>query len=334
MSESPPIPTQLALRLALYRQSFEDFAHDVLKIQTKEHGIQPFALRPYQHDLVVAMQAQEAAKGWVRQIWLKSRQLGASTLAQGWIFHRTILHPNVNSIVVAHDIGIAETIFQMARRFYLNLPPEMRPTIRHSTKQGITFANPSDKRFTLSPGLDSRIIVATAKNIRAGAGGTFHHVHLSEAARYPNPEEIEASTLQSVGFVRGTTVIIESTARPEGQWFHKMCQEAWEGRSPYEFHFRGWHQDATCTLPLDPGEVIGPDTAYERNIVKSHAITPEQLKWRRTALSAMRGDEAAFMRGVPLTVEEAFTSRDAAVIPHAHLVVLREGVCAPQFTRP
>ena len=323
--------TRTAALLALYKHDFPLFARQALKIQIKEQGLVPFKLLPFQSRLHDAAKAQEARRGFIRQIWLKSRQIGSSTLAQGIVFHRTIMNSHFNSIVVAHDIGIAELLFQMSRRFYANLPLELRPTVRHATKQGLVFNTPTEKVSVLSPGLDSKIIVATAKNIHAGAGGTFHAVHLSEAARYPNPEEIETSTLQATGLVKGTVVIIESTARPEGRWFFEMCEMAKKGASPFEFHFEPWTADHTCQIPLDPGEQIGPETPYEHQIVRDHLVQPAQLKWRRLKLAEMRDDEPLFMREFPISEEEAWMRQDVAIFPLAHRRILREGVAPPRY---
>ena len=138
----------------------------------------PLVLRPFQTRLFEKIDRQLARTGMVRQVWLKSRQIGGSTLAQGLMFWRAAMNPYVNAIVVAHDVGIAQALFFMSRRFYDNLDPSLQPMVRYSTRTELTFDNPSDRDRGMSRGLNSKIIVATARNVHSGAGGTFNFCHL------------------------------------------------------------------------------------------------------------------------------------------------------------
>lgn len=174
-----------AAKLLAYRRDFPTFARRELKIQTKgdaragsSAAIVPFKLFTFQRRLFEQMAAQQERQGIVRQVWLKSRQLGSSTLSQGVLFWRTALFSNTNSIVVAHDDGTAKKIFEMSQRFYDRLSPDIRPMSRYRTKGTLEFENPNDRARVTTPGLNSRLTISTAKNIHSGAGGTFHNVQL------------------------------------------------------------------------------------------------------------------------------------------------------------
>ncbi len=321
-----------AARLALYRADFPRFAAEQLKIVTKDPGepVKPFHLYPFQSLLYQRAADQFKRRGWVRQVWLKGRQGGFSTIGQGIIFWRTVLHPNTNALVIAHDVGASQTIFQMARRFYEHLDPALKPMVRYSTKQELVFDNPSDRDRPGLRGLNSRIIVATARNLHSGAGSTLHCVHLSEAARYPNAVEIESAVLQAVPMKSNSFVIIESTARPEGHWFREQCDMAIDGRSPYEFQFVPWTEDPSCAVPLDPGEVLALESD-ERDLQRQFHLTAEQLKWRRLKLAEKRWNIDEFSMDYPLTYEEAWIMREFGVFPVHQLRALYAGLLAPRF---
>jgi hypothetical protein len=337
---------QAAVRLHLFRESFELFATHELKIQTKEGGspIRPFLLRLFQQRLVAAMEAQRQSQGFVRQAWLKGRQVGSSTLSLAYVFWRTVLFDNVNSIVVAHDEGTAEKLFQMVQRFYDRLSPEIRPMVRYRTKGSIEFENPNAKDRLLRPGRNSRLTIATAKNIHSGAGGTYHCVVLSEAARYPHPEEIVSSTLQAVPSQSDTIIIVESTARPEGRWFYNLCLAAQsdEDANPYEYQFINWLDDPTCIIPVPDGGLLPAPLGDERrligmtpeeiHLVRQHHLSPEQLMFRRVKLAGdFMNDELLFGQEYPLDFNDAWVPRGLAVWPRDHLALLARGLAAPLF---
>src|SRR5262245_12559105 len=149
-----------AAQLALYRQDFPRFAAEQLKIMRRDIGLSPFKLLPFQERLYRRWDEQRRARGWIRQLILKNRQIGSSTLAQGVIFWRTVLNPYTNSMVVAHDAPAAETIFQMAKRYYAHMDDWLRPMVRYDTKDILLFdAKPGDKGKIR--GLQSRINVAS-----------------------------------------------------------------------------------------------------------------------------------------------------------------------------
>ena len=326
---APPSALKQAVLLAKYRQDFGRFAQDQLKILTKRAQLEPFALYPYQQRLLDRIEAQRKRFGFVRQIWLKSRQLGTSTLTQGYLFRRTALWPYTNTLVIAHNEEVSQKIFGMTRRFYDNMAPWLRPMVRYDTKSELVFENPNQDRDT-NPGLMSRIEVATAKNIHSGAGGTYHALQLTEAARYANAKEIEASVLRAVPLVEGSIVIMESTAHTQGDWFRAQCDAARAGLSHYEFHFIGYNEDPTAWVALEPGETLDYDED-ELDLIKTYQLVPEQLKWRRFILNEMLGDIDAFNQENPIDYEDAWVTKELAVFPIAQLRVLQGGLASPKL---
>ena len=66
-------------RLALYRNDFERYARDCLRIKTKDGDITPFRLNRAQRFLHDKLEEIRQRTGLVRALVLKGRQAGVST---------------------------------------------------------------------------------------------------------------------------------------------------------------------------------------------------------------------------------------------------------------
>ena len=142
----------------------KDYIESWLKIRTKSQGIVPFKLNAAQNKLYdVARKQQESGKP-VRIIILKARQLGFSTLTEALIFHACATRQNCNALIVAHREDATDNLFRMSRLYYDELPEQLKPMVRSTTKTEILFENPtrSMKEKAEKPGLRSRIRCATA----------------------------------------------------------------------------------------------------------------------------------------------------------------------------
>lgn len=313
-------------KLEAYKRSFELFAENELFILTKSQELKLFKLHEFQRYLNWKMDEQEKREGFIRQVWLKHRQPGGSTLAQGKVFQRTAIRRNVSSIVVAHDIATTQSIFNITKRFHENLPAWLKPQLRYSTKTEFEFNSPKP---TGPPGMGSKIVIATARNVHSGAGQTFHNAHLSEAARYQNAQEIDSSILRAVSLVPRTMVIVESTAQPSGHWFYNLCDEARKGQSPYEFHFIGWQMDPTCQLALQTGESLEM-TVEESELVDAYGLDASQIKWRRYMIGSMSGDMDRFHQEYPMEPDEAWIVHGSEVFPTEQMRIVKQGLAPPK----
>lgn len=189
---------------------------------------------------------------WHRNLILKARQLGFTTLiAIMWLDH-ALWNANQRCGMIAQDRETAEAIFRDKVVFaYDHLPEEIRerfPLARASTKE-LLFAHNN-----------SSIRVATSVR-----GGTIHRLHVSEfgkiCAKFPQKaEEVVTGSFQAVPL--SGIIVVESTAEGTDGEFYKMCQRAQAlvtgkavlTRSQYRFHFYAWWQDPSYTM--DPGGVV------------------------------------------------------------------------------
>ena len=195
-----------------------------------------------------------------RNIILKARQLGFTTLISIlWLDHALFISDQRCGIV-AHDRESAEAIFRDKVKFaYERLPPillKAMPLARDSASE-LLFAHNN-----------SSIRVATSMR-----SGTIHRLHVSEfgkiAKQYPEKaREVITGSIPAVP-LSGITVI-ESTAEGADGPFYKMSQRAetlaQDGRRlterDYRFHFYPWH--ANPEYQMDPGlvTVSEADTKY------------------------------------------------------------------------
>ena len=305
----------------------EWYIETFLKIKNKASEIIDFKLNEAQKIVMGKIKYRDKKKKFHRYIILKARQMGLSTLFEGLIFHDTSTKENINSLIIAHEEQASSNLFQMSKLFYENLPLEIRPMKKYSNGRVLQFENPTndDGEKHKNPGLRSKITIATAGSGEVARSATFHNVHASEVAFFPDPKTTMLGLLQSVPDTPNSMVVIESTANGVGNWFHETWQRAVRGENDFVPIFLPWFTDSTYTRKFDTyfekdkfvkqvnaksksidGEIM---RTYEYELMKKFDLTYEQLYWRHwTIQNKCEGDEELFMQEYPATPEEAFIS--------------------------
>lgn len=147
-----------------------DFTLADLRIRTKDRQVVPFA-----PNAVQAAYLDTLCPDWRttpirleghREILLKARQFGFSTLILALLFLDTVNTPNTQTVVIAHDADSTERLFQMVHRFYQHLPADRRPATKYSSRRELAFRD-----------TDSYFYVGTAGSSGYGRGGTINNVH-------------------------------------------------------------------------------------------------------------------------------------------------------------
>lgn len=288
---------------------------DDLRILTKKQELIPFkpneVQEAYLDEIIPLWREGIIEPQGLREIILKARQFGFSTLIEAVLFLVTINTPNTTTLVVAHDGETTESLFQMCHTFYENLPDNKRPRTKYSSRRELSW-----------PTLHSRMIVRTA-GVKRGPGRslTVQNIHCSEAAFYANPKVFTA-LLQTVP-AHGN-VFIESTANGEsgdGKVYHdeykRACGEEIAGYedaepSPFEPRFFAWYESSEYEKDIDPDEGF-ERTAEETSIVIAHDLderfgaekTDRKLCWRR-AKKSEPGMGSLYAQEYPSNPEEAF----------------------------
>ena len=217
MSSDPNIDEILAGRQL--QEHFPTFSQ-LLKIKTKLGPVVPFRLNKVQKELWDAIRQQHEKGEPARIIILKARQLGMSTMVQGYLLWKAITQDGHNGLVVSHNEDAAADLFSKQEMMYRMLPEALHvelESIRDTRRQG--------KKLGWGGDLNTSLFVETANNPALGRGQTYQHVHLSEMAFYQKPDDIMFGLNMSVPMIGGSSIIIESTANGMGNYFHN----AWLG---------------------------------------------------------------------------------------------------------
>lgn len=192
------------------------YLENFCKIKTKEAGLSPFVLNDAQKDLFNTLRRNN------RVVILKARQMGFSTAATGYYYHKTITTPGINTALIGYNSELVTELLDKVKTFYRTTPVKMRPRIQYNSKFEISF-----------PAIDSKIIVLPSTE-NVGRGYTLHNVLCTELSAWDKAEE-KMSTLEASVPINGQ-IIIESTPRGQGNLYHRM----WMSDNDYVKKEYGW----------------------------------------------------------------------------------------------
>jgi len=309
------------------------YIHSFCMIRDEDSQLQPFnrwnagQRRLWDEGIAPSWYGDEA----VLLLVIKPRQIGSSTLLTALDLWVTGTHGRTSGVVYAHQDPIHKTLFQMVRRFYLNLPPWLRPQTVASSRMELIFNN---KEGT---GLDSHIYVSLAGASEGtsegrGRGDTLRLAHLSEIDHYKYPEALQGSLQPSLKKQHGTFILEESTANGIGGYCDKKWQRCMERTNNYNHVFLswkdipwrptkggGWARKYSAQLPCTPSEYVGTLSGKELDFIQDHDLTLEQVEWWRQALEECQGDENKRQQEYPPSIEDAFVSSGELVFSHSSL---------------
>lgn len=261
---------------------------------------------------VMPFKPNRAQKRFLRRLWhrniiLKARQLGLTTLiAILWLDH-ALFNPDQRCGIIAQGLKQAEAIFRDKVLFaYQNLPEEIRerfPLARDSATE-LLFAHNN-----------SSIRVSTSMR-----SGTIHRLHISEFGKIcaDSPKKAKEVMTGSIPAVPKTGVtVIESTAEgPQGE-FYKLCQRAQaqfydhKKLTPrdYRFHFYAWWQEPNYRMDAGLVEVSREAHDYFDSIEAEVGceLDSDQRAWYVATQEAdFPGEPERMWQEYPSTPEEAF----------------------------
>lgn len=181
-------------------------------IQHPTKGKIPFHLYPYQEDAI------DKFNSYDRNIILKSRQLGISTLIAGYSLWMILFNNDKNILVVAIDQQTSKNLVTKVRVMYENLPSWLRLKSAEDNKLSLRLVNGSQ-------------IKAVASTGTSGRSEALSLVIIDEAAFVDNAEELWASLQQTLS--TGGKGIILSTPNGTGNFFHKLWMAAETGQNKF-----------------------------------------------------------------------------------------------------
>lgn len=301
------------------------FMSNFLKIRNKKQKLVPFVFNDAQNKLNDIICEDKKNCKPLRYIILKARQLGMSTFTEGYIYHDTSTREYVNSLIIAHEEKATVNLFNMSKLFYEGCPLAIRPMKKYSNGKELVFENPTqdDAEKLANPGLRSKITIATAGTSDTARSGTYHNIHVSEIAFFPNPLNTMTALLQCVPDEPNTFVCMESTANGVGGYFYDMWNSAVAGENDFTPLFFPWFTDSEYCKEfftkqekkkfIKAAEAVYPDASgkmvhtEEWLLKEQFDLTWEQLNWRsKTIANKCGGDLEMFKQEYPSTPEEAF----------------------------
>ena len=197
-----------------------------------------------------------------RDLILKARQLGFTTIIQADLFRKAVTR-TVATMTLSHEDKTTQSFRRMADRFYDNWPGAVKPSRRYSNA---TLATYSD--------YDSEAMIATAGNVQTGRGATYTDVHGSEVAFWKDAESIVAGVLQA----GKPNVVLESTANGAQGYFYRLAMEALDGNTDWRLHFYPWWHEPTYRKPHNAPLDYRDD---ELVLMARNDLDSEQINWRR-----------------------------------------------------
>lgn len=315
------------------------FMETCLQIIPKEgRGFVPFRLNPEQVEALKKIWELWKSNEPVRIIVLKARQLGFSTLMEGFIYWFGSNFENITALILGHEREASSNILTMSQRFAMrdarhNLG--CMPAMSNVNKNALTFDNPDWRERTERPGLGSTIKVATADNRSAGHSSTLQAFHGTEVARWKRPE-ILAGVLNALALMPGTFGCLESTGHGASGIFYEIWQAAMKGQNEWLPLFFSWKGRPEYRKKLPPGYVFEP-TPYEEKLQKEHGLDAQELYWRRLVVSspACQGQglppEDVFREQYPLTPEEAFITSGRTYFDMTSIVLYEQAAAKMPF---
>ncbi|WP_395146975.1 terminase [Moraxella atlantae] len=271
-----------------------------------------------QDNFAIPFHPNDAQKRFIKRLWhrnviLKARQLGFTTLiAIMWLDH-ALFNADQRCGIIAQDREAAEVIFRDKVKFaYENLPEQIRerfPLGRDSASE-LLFAHNN-----------SSIRVATSMR-----SGTIHRLHISEfgkiCAKFPDKaKEVMTGSIPAVP--SNGILVIESTAEGRDGSFFKICQTAQANFAQrkklnfrdYRFHFYAWWQEPKYRM--DSSMVsISPkqheyfdevETIVERDMGITAKIDVDQRAWYVATIEAdFEGADDRMWQEYPSYPAEAF----------------------------
>lgn len=271
---------------------------DDLFIRTKERELIRLAPNEIQSrylDLVLPKwrEGLTSIRG-LREVLLKARQQGLSTIILALIFEDTINTPRTNSVVVAHDADTTQKLFRIIKRYYDHLPEEKKPRTQYASKTEFYW-----------PDIDSSFYVGTAGARDFGRSGTINNAHCTEVAMWPDAEQLVAGLFQAVP--RDGNIFVESTAKGIGNYFHKEWELAKRKKSALSPRFFAWFETPEYREEV-PSDFLR--TKEEDRLAEAYDLGDDQLQWRRTKVKELKG---RFPQEYPANDVEAFLASGTPV---------------------
>jgi len=268
----------------------------LLQVEDKSRKLVPFKLNPIQDNMLMQSTG--------RDIYVKPGQIGATTLWAGDFLLDNLSINGTTSVIVSYDEFSAGRLLLKAKKFYQCLQ-RIIPSIPKLDHKSVTELSFEDKKTNFY----SSFYVFSAKSYVVGRGEPIHNLLLDEFAFYPEetPALIFASAVKRVPLIKGTKIVIQSTANGEENPFHELYVAAKERaavqRVIFTPHFYEWYLHPEYEMKEEDEFVLPGDDCFPlKNIQPEEEIllkrfellgiavrkAHDKIRWRRYSIEEMK----------------------------------------------
>lgn len=221
------------------------FIEENFRLRAKEEQegqtgyIVDFKLNNVQKKYFKALEVDYPRMDGFREIILKARQQGFSSLILALFVVDFITRPDSVSICISHQVSATKRLFRRVR-FYIESYCKKHNFDIHD------YLSVDTKEELVNATNGAYFYIGTAGSKVGGRGDTVTNVHFSEAAFFTDTEKITAkeiieATVQQVPQDHGM-IFIESTGGNVGSYYQGEWERAKRQESMYKPRFFGWQE--------------------------------------------------------------------------------------------
>jgi len=315
------------------QHDFEYWAFEFTEIKDKNSGDDiPFYLNRGQRKLLKIMLTDFVNGTPIRIILDKARQWGGSTLVQIFMVWIQLVHlTQWNSIIAAHVENTAKLVQGMLTKVLEKYPPWLLDTNKQIKLA--PFERSTKTRYIKERGC--KITTGSSEKPDSIRGGDEAMAHLTEITSWKStagkkPEDLIQSVISGIRLLPKTMVVLESTAKGVGNFFHRECLRAIKGESSFRFVFVAFFDIDDYQYPIPNYRVFIESMSPQEMSYFTDGATLEAIAWRREKLKEY-ADEWRFMSEYPGNYIESFQSTGRRFYPIGDVARLRKGCLAPTF---
>lgn len=313
------------------KYDFEYYCYTQIRISDKLTGnLIPFLLRAGQRKLLHELELMRKDNKPIRVILDKARQWGGSTMTQIYMLWIQSYHcANWNSVIGTEVLTQAETIRAMYEVAVDNMP-----------LHNLTLEN--DHRVRGAKRLretNCQIRLGSMQKPKTLRSGDYKMAHFSETALWTTtertkPEELISSIVSSIPLRPYTVVVNESTAKGEGNYFHRQWLKAISGESGFHPVFVAWWEIEIYQLPFkDDKEKIDFYHSLDDYglFLWRLGATLEGIHWYKTYQRQNSFEAWQMHEEYPSTWQESFIASGERVFRLDYMQTISKGIRQPKF---
>jgi len=232
------------------RYDFAFWAALLVKIKAKGGGADVHFIlnRPQREKLVPLLESYRKAGMPIRLVLLKARQWGGSTCIQMYMAWLQLVHEvGLNSFIVGHVSSTSAEVEDMFKTMLENYPTELLydDDTERSIKEEKWKAVGGKPNIHRVPQRKCKIKTGTAESPDSARGGDYNLVHCTEVGLWKKtegkrPQDIMQSATKGMLYTAYTMIVLESTAKGVGNFFHREYMAARNKSSQYDSLFVAW----------------------------------------------------------------------------------------------